>query len=358
MSMAATGYALRPPFDPLRRTLYSPDELLAGFDPAYPATLANAYDYGVYRYWVTQGRFRPNYFDGMMQSLHDNAMSRGVAAAIENEKVVGIMGGHALRRSDRLYGEVARLARRLTLTGFLVVSGGGPGVMEATHLGCFFAHEPDEAMVAALATMAGQPAFPADAGRLVAPDGSIDQAILRDLAAWLAPALALRMQVARPGRSLGIPTWRYGHEPTSVFATQIAKYFDNSIREDGLMSIAEHGLVYARGGAGTMQEIFQAAVFNVYVDGDRGPSPMIFYGGEHWERTAILPALRHLFGAPAFDEYVMVSDDPDAILDRIEAFDPKASRAKTSHDHSRGTTTPTKLRLTSLEPEGGFGWPI
>ena len=30
---------------------------------------------------------------------------------------------------------------------------------------------------------------------------------------------------------LGIPTWLYGHEPTTPFARVIAKYFQNSIRE-------------------------------------------------------------------------------------------------------------------------------
>ena len=342
------------PFDPVRRSLYTPDELLAGFDPRDPRTLSRTYDYRAYRYWVVQGRFRPNYFDGMMQSLHDNAMSRGVADAVQGQKVVGIMGGHALGRDDPLYGEVATLARRLTRAGFLVVSGGGPGVMEATHVGCFLAHEPEDAVDRALARLAAVPQFPPEAGRLVGADGRIDDAILDALAAWLAPALAVRAGISRPGASLGVPTWRYGHEPTSVFATRIAKYFDNSIREDGLMSIAEHGVIYVRGGAGTMQEVFQAAVFNVYADGDRGPSPMIFYGTEHWEHAAVLPALRHLLGQAGCEDYVMASDDLDAILARIASFDPRAPRPAATEPR----TTPTRLRLTSLEPPGGLGWPI
>lgn len=354
----APGFPTSIPFNPVRQALYAPQELMAGFEPGDPATLADAYDYRTYRYWVVQGRFRPNYFDGMMQSLHDNAMSREVAAAVAGEKVVGIMGGHAMRRDDPRFADVALLARRLALAGFLVVSGGGPGVMEATHLGCFFAHEPEKAMDEAIARLArDKPAFPPNAGSLVTADGTVDTDILRELAAWVAPALELRDQVSRPGRSLGIPTWRYGHEPTSVFATQIAKYFDNSIREDGLMTIAEHGIVYAAGGAGTMQEVFQAAVFNVYVGADRGPSPMIFFGTEHWKRAAILTALRRLLKEAGNERLVMASDNLQAIFERIAAFDPKAATAKSGR-RARRRTTPTKLRMSSLEPPGGSGWPV
>lgn len=49
---------------------------------------------------------------------------------------MAIMGGHAMSRGDYVYpGQVAEMARSLARSGFLVVSGGGPGAMEATHLG-------------------------------------------------------------------------------------------------------------------------------------------------------------------------------------------------------------------------------
>ena len=37
---------------------------------------------------------------------------------------------------------------------------------------------------------------------------------------------------AGTARSLGIPTWFYGHEPPNVFCDGIGKYFSNAIRED------------------------------------------------------------------------------------------------------------------------------
>src|SRR5260370_38022412 len=66
------------------------------------------------------------------------------------------------------------------------------------------------------------------------------------------------------GESPALPTWYYGHEPTTPFATHIAKYFQNSIREDGLIALAVHGIVSASGRAGTLQEIFQDTVRNYY----------------------------------------------------------------------------------------------
>src|SRR5690606_24299966 len=65
--------------------------------------------------------------------------------------------------------------------------------------------------------------------------------------------------------SLGIPTWLYGHEPPTPFATYIAKYFTNSIREDGLLAMAKGGIIFTPGRAGTTQEVFQEVTQNHYL---------------------------------------------------------------------------------------------
>ena len=49
-------------------------------------------------------------------------------------------------------------------------------------------------------------------------------------------------------RSLGIPTWFYGHEPPNVFCDVIAKYFSNAIREEGLLARSTAGIVVLDGG--------------------------------------------------------------------------------------------------------------
>jgi ferredoxin len=83
-------------------------------------------------------------------------------------------------------------------------------------------------------------------------------------------------------RNVGIPTWFYGDEPPNVFATDIAKYFENSIREEGLLAVALAGVIFAEDNAGTVQEIFQDAFQNYYRTYDEMKSPMILFGVDYW----------------------------------------------------------------------------
>ena len=89
--------------------------------------------------------------------------------------------------------------------------------------------------------------------------------------------------------SLGVPTWLYGHEPATPFATHIAKYFDNSTREDTILTMSKGGVIFSPGSAGTMQEIFQDAVQNHYLSFGYA-SPMIFLGKDFW--TEEMPVYR------------------------------------------------------------------
>ena len=53
---------------------------------------------------------------------------------------------------------------------------------------------------------------------------------------WLDVALEVRDKAPKPwGESLAIPTWVYGSEPSTPFASAYAKYFQNSIREEALV---------------------------------------------------------------------------------------------------------------------------
>ncbi len=90
------------------------------------------------------------------------------------------------------------------------------------------------------------------------------------------PWSSRRDREAKAGVSVGIPTWLYGHEPATPFATEHAKYFENSIREEGLLTLAIYGAIYAPGSSGTLQEIFEDANQNFYVPPNEGMSPMVF----------------------------------------------------------------------------------
>ena len=315
------------PFEPLRRTLYTPDELLAGLNPDDPTSLAQTLDFRIYRHWVVQGRSQPaDQFVSMMQVLHDHAITQDVAALIAGRRVVAIMGGHAMVRGTPEYRTVAALACALAQAGCLVASGGGPGGMEATHVGALHAHEPAGALDAAHAVLATQPGLPTGSGGLVSADGAVDQVVLAALFRWLLPALQVRQRVQQPTESLGIPTWQYGHEPTTPFATHLAKYFQNSVREDGLLTIATHGIAYAPGRAGTLQEIFQDAALNTY-EGVRAASPMVFLGRAYWTaHFPIMPILRALFGDELFARFVLVTDDVAEAAAFLLAFTPRVHK--------------------------------
>ncbi|MBN2056511.1 hypothetical protein JW905_16420, partial [bacterium] len=205
--------------------------------------------------------------------------------------------------------------------GILVCTGGGPGAMEASHLGAALANSDDDGLELALEHLATQPVVPA-LGPIVGPDGAVDRELLAQAHAWFEPAYAVASRIEHRGESLAIPTWHYGHEPSTPFAIHIAKYFQNSIREDGLLALATQGIVYAEGSAGTMQEIFQDGAQNYYRTFGQF-SPMVLLGTEHWTiRYPVVAVLRKLFSQEDFENHVLVTDDGGAAAAFIERFVP------------------------------------
>jgi predicted Rossmann-fold nucleotide-binding protein len=311
------------PFEPIRESLYTPDELFAGFDPAVPRSYAKTRDFAIYRSYVATGKYRAHdFFASMMQSLHDNSILQAVddylsAATV---KAVAMMGGHGMSRDTEGYREVALLSRALAREGFTMLSGGGPGAMEATHLGALLRHAPDDQLNAALALLARTPHLPKEAGKIFDDAGVPDPHIVDQVQAWFAAAWEIVHAVEQRGESLAIPTWLYGHEPSTPFATHIAKYFQNSIREDGLVSVATHGIVFSVGSAGTLQEIFQDATQNYYRTFGTF-SPMVFLGGDYWtKKLPAVPTLQALLKPEDFQKYVLVSEDLPEIVAFLSSF--------------------------------------
>ena len=306
------------PVLPFRSELYTAGELFSGLDLGDASSYARTPDFRAYRSTMLPA----NREVGMLRALHDQSVTEQRSVMLEGRRVVAIMGGHAMARGEPAYRQVAELARSLARSGFLVVSGGGPGAMEATHLGAVLAPSGDLALTEAIDELSDQPAFPDTTG-LVAPGGVVDVDILAALHRWQVPAFRVLDEIDPDGRgtSLAIPTWFYGHEPPTPFATHIAKYFSNPIREDGLLSIAIDGVIYAPGRAGTVQEIFQDAAQNVYrvVDGRFSPMAFLDTGGCWSQQLPVVPVLQELFGPEQFAASVVVSADPAAIssfLDR------------------------------------------
>lgn len=304
-----------------RSTLYTPAELLGAFDGTRPGSFADTLDFRVYREYVKNGQLsRATYTQTIVQSLHDNSISFALRNLLVNRRVAAIMGGHRTARNSPEYRAVVEMARALARSGILVCSGGGPGAMEATHLGACLANETDAVMEQALAELATAPELP-HGNALVAADGAINMRLLLELHEWQKPAFAVAKRLNNQTESLAIPTWHYGHEPPTPFASHIAKYFQNSLREDGLLAIAKQGVIYTEGRAGTLQEVFQDAAQNYYQSYDWF-SPMVFLGVENWTRTVpVVPVLKTLFGAD-YDTHVLVTDDAPAAVEFICSFVP------------------------------------
>ncbi|WP_240646134.1 LOG family protein [Georgenia sp. SYP-B2076] len=256
------------PVNQYRAHLYTPGELYDHLVAGYHDTL----DARVYA-WSKQ---EPQLDRSLAKALHDHSIDDALDEFVLGRGLVGIMGGHALARGSASYAAAARLAHRLAGAGLTVATGGGPGAMEAANLGAYLSARPARELDAALEMLAVVPGF----------TPSVDD--------WAMTAFEVLNRWPDGVRSLGIPTWHYGHEPPNAFATDIAKYFKNAIREDVLLHLASAGIVFLPGAAGTVQEIFQDACENYYADRS-AVAPMVLVGRRHWSETVpVWPVLEAL----------------------------------------------------------------
>ena len=305
------------PFRIDRTRLYRIGELYRFYRPRAPESWTRSFDHAVYCWTLgADGKARKlGAADTVAERLHDTAIGRATEDFLDacGRKVVGIMGGHDTPRDAPEFRKVAEIARRLQRRGFTIVTGGGPGLMEAANFGAFMAPYRAAAFDAALAMLAAHPA----AG---------------DHAAWIASAASVRARLLgrwngrerRESWSLGIPTWYYGNEPPNLFASHSGKYFFNSVREDGLITIADGGIIFGPGKAGTVQEIFQNAPLNYYRTDGTAATPMVLLGTRFWNPKKpggaqakpawpLLRALARQADLP-FGDAVLLSDDCDAIV--------------------------------------------
>ena len=292
-------------YSTFRGHLYTAEELYAGYDPEHEESFATCFDTRVYNDYVEKGKECNDIRETLGRTLHDRAIQDALADFLRLYgpcQVVAIMGGHALRRTDPEYRNVARLSKTLTEKGKLMASGGGPGAMEATHLGAWMAGRGEAELEEAFEMLSVAPTF-RDAG-------------------WLRTAFEVRRKFPQARfRSLGVPTWFYGHEPATPFATDIAKFFLNSVREDTLLTIAKGGIIYSPGSAGTLQEIFQDAAQNHYKTVGVS-SPMVFFGKDFFSREVpVYPLLEALMENGRYKDLLLsITDDPSEAVDAILSF--------------------------------------
>jgi predicted Rossmann-fold nucleotide-binding protein len=285
------------PFDSYRAGLYTPQELYAGLERAPYEELPDAL---VYHWSISPGQ-RHRLDATLASALHDHAIGDALDEFMRSDlragqTTVGVMGGHAARRGTPEFAQAAELGRYLARTGRLVATGGGPGAMEAANLGAYLSRISDAEFEDVLAGFDIVPGF------------------RPSVSAWAREAAAVVEQYPDGTPSLGIPTWFYGHEPPNYFATHIAKYFANAIREAILLELCDGGVIFLPGAAGTVQEIFQDACENYY-SAREAVTPMVLVGRRHWEQELpVWPMLQKLAtGRPMADRIFLVDGVADAL---------------------------------------------
>lgn len=293
------------PFDIYPTSLYTTGTLYEGYVRNKPETYEQCFDQQVYEHFIRKGKRCNESGELMARTLHDQAITLAMydfLSRYDEKCIVGIMGGHGILRTSEEYKQVVFLSKILTELGSLMVSGGGPGAMEATHLGAWMAGFTVEETLDAIEMVSAAPSF-RDEG-------------------WLDTAFSVREKYFQSRyESLGIPTWLYGHEPANVFATQIAKYFTNSIREDEILTIAMGGIIYTPGSAGTMQEVFQDAVQNHYLS-LKYCSPMIFMNSEFWTKEIpVYKLFEYLIEKGKYKNLdILLSDSIEEIVNKLMVF--------------------------------------
>ena len=288
------------PFKVFPNQLYTAQTLYLHYKPGYHETYYTCYDTIVYDRYMAHGKETSDIKETLCRVLHDHSIANALDQFVKNydeRDIVAVMGGHAVKRTEPHYRQVVDISKRLTEAGKLMVSGGGPGAMEAVHLGAWMAGRTDAEVEDALSILAPTPTF-------------------REKG-WLTTAWQVMEKYPRDPQyhSLGIPTWFYGHEPATPFASQIAKFFDNSVRENLVISLPKGGIIYTPGSAGTFQEIFQDAAQNHYQTLGYA-SPMVFLGKEYYtDEIPIYPLLTEMQDRGKYSNLILsITNETDDVI--------------------------------------------
>ena len=292
-------------YSPGRDSLYTVDELIAGYRSDGPM---ESLDARLAAHVKSAGIPPKDDDEAIAQVVHDQGVDRAmrayVAASVAHGRhVAGVMGGSSTPRDAPAYKLAAETAKALSEAGFLVATGGGLGIMEAGNLGAYFAGRPAEELHAAIEDLTRWPTYRGHEAQ------------------YLDAARLITARQPAGAASLAVATWRFDEEPISQFATHIAKLFQNSVREDGLLSIADAGVAYFEGGFGTLREIFQDLAQNSAVHPTRRMA-MVFVDTAGYGQAGSpfhLSRARAAGAAVPFDDLITLADSPGSVVAAVTA---------------------------------------
>ncbi len=296
---------LKVPYNIYPNKLYTKESLYGEYEIGKISSYEKTFDKIVYNHFKKTGKEAYSINETLARRLHDHSITDALYDFLEKydeKKVVAIMGGHSLARNTEDYRKIARLSKKLTEHEYLMASGGGPGAMEATHLGAWFAGRTLEELDNAFKILEKAPTY-------------------KDKM-WLDTTMqVIEKYPQKKYESLGVPTWLYGHEPPTPLATKIAKYFANSVREDGLLTIAKGGIIFSPGSAGTIQEVFQEVTQNHYLSFGYA-SPMIFMNKRFWTKeTPVYNFIQELVEKGKLKNLILsICDTVDEIETELREF--------------------------------------
>ena len=114
------------PFDVTRNQLYAAADLYEGFSPDDDETFATCHDSPVYAHYLKTGKLSAEVKESLARTLHDHGMHLALDDFFKTHNprlCLGVMGGHALLRTDQQYVQIVMLSKRLTELGFFMLSG-------------------------------------------------------------------------------------------------------------------------------------------------------------------------------------------------------------------------------------------
>lgn len=283
------------PYKVYRNSLYSYAELNEKIE-------GRTRDLEIYEHFSTYRNIR-NINESLWQKSHDHAIDEALLDLLQDQssgelrKCVGFMGGHGVLRNSKDFWQCAELAWRVAKAGYFVITGGGPGIMEAANMGAYFSNYELEDLHDAIEFFQDSPSY---------RDENYEPL-----------AQSLIEKYPNGNESLAIPTWFYGHEPSNAFAQHIAKYFSNANREETLLAIAIHGIIYCPGSAGTIQEVFADAAQNHYTTYEY-VSAMVFFGNDYFrKKLPVFNLLQNLSKDKPYAKSIHFTDDQEDALQFI-----------------------------------------